>query len=82
VVKVLILNTVTQAPKTKRELVDWVLQNWGRYDAGMIGELNIPLKNTLDGGQGRGKVSLAEKVEYIADLYVTEGKKGLTWNGV
>jgi 3-hydroxyisobutyryl-CoA hydrolase len=69
----------TIAPATKRECINWVSRNWGRYDSGMMGDRNVPRQNTLDGGMGRGKVSLVEKTSYILNRHVTETPNGLTW---
>jgi 3-hydroxyisobutyryl-CoA hydrolase len=66
-------------PLTKKEVVEWIEQNWGRYDAGVIGEFNIPTTNTLDGGYGRGKVGLLEKVQAILERHCTESASGLQW---
>jgi 3-hydroxyisobutyryl-CoA hydrolase len=66
-------------PHTKKEVAEWLEQNWGRYDTGVIGELNIPTKNTLDGGYGRGKVGLLEKVQSILERHCTETPSGLQW---
>jgi 3-hydroxyisobutyryl-CoA hydrolase len=70
--------TITK-PQTKKEVLEWIQQNWGRYDSGVIGEFNIPTKNTLDGGYGRGKVGLLEKVQAILERHCTETSSGLQW---
>jgi hypothetical protein len=71
----------TQPPESKRELLEWVLQNWGNYDHGVIGAKNatLPLENCLDGGLGRGKISLGEKVSSLISMHVRETKNGLIW---
>ncbi|KAJ3335871.1 hypothetical protein HDU91_001993, partial [Kappamyces sp. JEL0680] len=56
-------DAATMQPQTKREVKEWISQNWGRYDSGIIGAVgsNLPRLNALDGGYGRGKVGLVEK---------------------
>lgn len=67
------------ALSTKLECLNWVQQNWGRYDSGVIGSTSIPRQNTLDGGSGRSKVSLVEKTSALLDRHVQETPKGLVW---
>ncbi|KAI8910779.1 ClpP/crotonase-like domain-containing protein [Gorgonomyces haynaldii] len=66
-------------PLTKKEALDWVRQNWGRFDSGVVGEVNTPLKITLDGGSGRGKVSLVEKTTSLLNRHTKETPQGLVW---
>jgi 3-hydroxyisobutyryl-CoA hydrolase len=72
---------VTMKPRTRKEVLDWILQNWGRYDTGVIGysDQNMPTRNTLDGGYGRGKIGLLEKVQAILELHTVETDSGLNW---
>lgn len=62
----------SQPPSSKREVLEYILQNWGKFDSAMMGELNVPLKCSIEGGLARGKVSLAEKVESLLDDYQEE----------
>ena len=71
--------TVTAKPLTRKDALDWVLRNWGRYDSGAIGELSIPKKLTLDGGFGRGKAGLSEKVEVMLEEHTEVTEHGLEW---
>lgn len=69
-------------PTTKREVKEWVAQNWGRYDSGIIGDsesTQLPTRLALDGGYGRGKVGLMEKVEAILERHTKETENGLKW---
>ncbi|KAJ3319971.1 hypothetical protein HDV06_005789 [Boothiomyces sp. JEL0866] len=70
----------TAKPNTKLEVMEWIKQNWGRYDAGVVGEIYIPTMNTLDGGRGKGKVGLLEKVQAILDRHAKETKSGIEWH--
>ena len=72
-------NTVTAKPQSRKDALEWILRNWGRYDSGAIGELSIPTKLTLDGGFGRGKVGLRQKVEVILEEHTVETVHGLEW---
>ena len=72
-------NAVTAKPQSRKDALEWILRNWGRYDSGAIGELSIPTKLTLDGGFGRGKSGLKEKVEVILEENTTETAHGLEW---
>ncbi len=69
-------------PHTKREVKEWIGQNWGRYDSGIVGDSNssqLPTRLALDGGYGRGKVGLMEKVEAILERHTKETENGLKW---
>jgi hypothetical protein len=74
-------DAATQQPQTKKEVLEWVQQNWGRYDTGVIGTVGtvFPTRNALDGGYGRGKVGLLEKVEAILEIHTKETSHGLKW---
>ncbi|KAI8925379.1 ClpP/crotonase-like domain-containing protein [Entophlyctis helioformis] len=69
----------TKRPASRAEVLEWIWRSWGRYDTGVMGELNIPTKNTLDGGFGRGKVGLREKVAAVLERHTTETAGRLEW---
>ncbi|TPX61970.1 hypothetical protein SpCBS45565_g07134 [Spizellomyces sp. 'palustris'] len=76
------------APQTKEDVVEWLEQNWGAYDSGVIGSERqmLPQIVTIEGGFGRGKAGLREKVLSVLDRYVEEiskpgVQKRLEWKG-
>jgi len=69
-------------PHTKREVREWIGQNWGRFDTGIIGDSKsskLPGRLALAGGYGRGKVGLLEKVDAILEQRTKETPNGLKW---
>ncbi|KAJ3157862.1 hypothetical protein HDU89_000241 [Geranomyces variabilis] len=78
--------TTTAAQETKEDVVLWFEQNWGGYDSSVIGSKDLYLPNThvtIEGGFGRGKVGLREKVLSVLDRYTEEqttgGSRALKW---
>lgn len=72
----------TIQPKNRREVKEWVLQNWGKFDSEIIKDSRtskLPSKLSLDGGYGRGKVGLLEKVDAILKRKTKETPNGLKW---
>ena len=75
-------HVVSLQPHTKREVKEWFGQNWGRYDSGIVGDADsaqLPTRLALDGGYGRGKVGLMEKVSAILENHTKETSSGLKW---
>ncbi|KAJ3147559.1 hypothetical protein HDU86_007957 [Geranomyces michiganensis] len=67
--------TTTAAQESKEDVVLWFEQNWGGYDSSVIGTKDAYLPNTyvtIEGGFGRGKVGLREKVLTVLDRYTEE----------
>lgn len=70
---------VITVPTSKKDVLDWLLTNWGGYDSGVIGQNEPPRSITIEGGFGRGKFGLKEKVECILDRHVQENASSLRW---
>ncbi|KAI8803654.1 ClpP/crotonase-like domain-containing protein [Cladochytrium replicatum] len=68
-------------PKTKQEVLEFFLLNWGGYDASMMGPYNLRPRITIEGGFGRGKVGLVEKVTTILESRCDEQQGKLSWTG-
>lgn len=64
--------------KTKREVLEWTLMNWGGYDKVMMSDSTPPIRMSIEGGQSRGKVGLAERVESLLEN-CEETAEGLRW---
>ncbi|KAJ3021834.1 UNVERIFIED_CONTAM: hypothetical protein HDU68_009435 [Siphonaria sp. JEL0065] len=49
------------------EALDLIVKNWGAFDKGMIGvdDASLPWESRIQGGGGRAKIGLVEKVESI-----------------
>lgn len=70
----------TPPPKTKAELMEWILLNWGGYDREAITYGNTKVRDsTIKGGSFQAKVGLKEKCISIMDLHVVETSDGLCW---
>ncbi|KAJ3020289.1 hypothetical protein HKX48_001060 [Thoreauomyces humboldtii] len=83
-------HTTLAPPQTKEEVVQWFEQNWGGYDSSVIGTAGqVYVQNqviSIEGGFGRGKSGLREKVRSVLDRYVKElapegATKLLRWIG-
>ncbi|KAI9197407.1 ClpP/crotonase-like domain-containing protein [Polychytrium aggregatum] len=75
-----------EPPKTKKDVINWFLTNWGAYDARLKGvsSTNLPNEVNIEGGLGRGKIGLFDKVHDCLERYVNEvespnGGKILVW---
>ncbi|KAJ1566439.1 hypothetical protein HK096_001440, partial [Nowakowskiella sp. JEL0078] len=65
--------------KSKKEVLEWFLLNWGGYDAAMIGASQRRI--SIAGGFGRGKTGLKEKIETILEQRCVEEGGRLKWVG-
>jgi hypothetical protein len=72
-------SNITGQLQTRKQVLEWVGQHWGGLDGKAMSEINIPKKNRLDAGEGRGKVGLLEKVESILERRTIESATGLEW---
>ncbi|KAI9095608.1 ClpP/crotonase-like domain-containing protein [Phlyctochytrium arcticum] len=68
--------------QSKQEVLTYFEQNWGAYDSGIVGiERGLPpLQITIEGGFGRGKAGLREKVLSVLDRYTKEGSNSSDWS--
>ncbi|RKO99632.1 hypothetical protein CXG81DRAFT_5398, partial [Caulochytrium protostelioides] len=67
-------NASLAKPETKAEIIEWFMAHWGGYDAGVVHTMNPGAQRspaardvTIEGGFGRGKVGLRERVVDILD---------------
>ncbi|OAJ35784.1 hypothetical protein, variant [Batrachochytrium dendrobatidis JEL423] len=65
--------------KTKSDILQWFMQNWGKYDSLAMSEHTPPLKLDLGGGLGRGKVGLKAKVESVLETHTEQQANHLEW---
>ncbi|TPX56211.1 hypothetical protein PhCBS80983_g04687 [Powellomyces hirtus] len=69
-------NTHVEPPQTKEEVVSWFEQHWGGYDASVVGTTQYGLLKhqniSIEGGFGRGKTGLREKILTTLDRYIDE----------
>ncbi|KAJ3123015.1 hypothetical protein HK098_002271 [Nowakowskiella sp. JEL0407] len=73
---------VSVPPTTKKEVLQYMLLHWGGYDADLIFSGKPKVQTiTIEGGFGRGKMGLKEKVEVILDKRCEETERKLEWIG-
>ncbi|KAL2917801.1 3-hydroxyisobutyryl-CoA hydrolase [Polyrhizophydium stewartii] len=64
---------------SRQEVLDFFARHWGSFDSGAISKINPPSKLALDGGKGRSKVGLREKVMAVLETRTVEAGGVLQW---